>query len=238
MRAVATTRKGAYEPMVRLVIADDHPVVRAGLRAVFETDTDLRVVEEIASGADVLDRVQHLWPAFDLLVLDARMPRFDPVATVRQLTQMYDDLKIMVLSSYDNSEYVNGLLNAGARGYVLKDEPRATLISAVHIIVNGDTYMSPKIASVYVQQQRRLIDDRNLLLELTDREREVLQLVGAGYDNQEIGNALTISYETVKNHLRNIYGKLGIGNRYQAIVFAFRNGIVDLQSIGQRNGSE
>lgn len=135
----------------------------------------------------------------------------------------------MILSSYDNSEYVLGLLNAGARGYALKDEPRATLISAIRIIADGETYMSPKIASVYIRQQRRLIEDRDRLLDLTGREQEVLGMVGIGLDNQQISDRLNISYETVKNHLRNIYSKLGLTNRYQAIVFAFRSGVAKVE---------
>ncbi|GAB4199779.1 MAG: hypothetical protein OHK0022_20310 [Roseiflexaceae bacterium] len=111
---------------------------------------------------------------------------------------------------------------------MLKDEPRATLVSAVRIVADGDMYMSPKVATVYVRRQRTLASDRDRLLTLTDREREVLGLVGSGYDNQEIGDRLKISYETVKNHLRSIYGKLSVANRYQAIVFAFRNNLIRL----------
>lgn len=212
--------------MIRLLIADDHPVVRAGLCALFERTPDIRVVEEISHGGIVVDTALTLWPNFDLLVLDARMPRFNPVTTVQQLCAELAGLKILIFSSYDDREYVIGLLNAGARGYLLKDEPRATIMSALRIIADGDMYISPKIASIYVRHQRDTGEERDQLLVLTSREIEVLQLVGAGYDNQEIGAALTISHETVKNHLRNIYSKLGLANRYQAITFAFRNQLV------------
>lgn len=211
--------------MIRLVIADDHPVVREGLRIIFESDSEIAVVEEITQGKEVCNRVTALWPQFDILILDVRMPHFDPIATVQQLTNTLNDIKILVLSSYDNPEYVTGLLNAGARGYMLKDEPRMTLISAARIVTEGDMYISPKIAHVYVQRQRRLLEDHDHLMRLTEREKEVLRLVGSGCDNQQIATTLTISGETVKNHLRNVYSKLGILNRYQAIVFAFRNGI-------------
>lgn len=111
---------------------------------------------------------------------------------------------------------------------MLKDEPRMTLISAVRIVAEGDMYISPKIAHVYVQRQRRMLEDHDHLMRLTEREREVLRLVGSGCDNQQIAMTLTISGETVKNHLRNVYSKLGILNRHQAIVFAFRNGIAQV----------
>jgi DNA-binding NarL/FixJ family response regulator len=101
--------------------------------------------------------------------------------------------------------------------------------SAVRIVAAGDMYISPRVTRVYVQRQRRYNEVRDRLIELTDREREVLRLVGAGYDNEQIGNELTISYDTVKNHLRNIYAKLGVTNRYQAIVFAFRSGLISLE---------
>lgn len=212
--------------MIRLLIADDHPIVRQGLRSLFESVPGVTVVDEIALGSVVAERALALWPAFDILMLDARMPGLDPIATVRQLCAAAPALKVVVLSSYDEPEYVTGLLNAGARGYILKDEPRATLVSALHVVADGEMYMSPKIASVYVRRQRRLTEERERLMALTDREREVLTLVGQGHDNQEVGAVLSISYETVKNHLRNIYTKLNLANRYQAIAFAFRTGLV------------
>ncbi|WP_026370817.1 response regulator [Kallotenue papyrolyticum] len=212
--------------MISLIIADDHPVVRAGVRAMLEAEGNLRVVAEIGHGAEIDPTVARHCHETDLLLLDARMPGLEPIAAVRALSVSAPELKVLVLSSYDESEYVTGLLHAGARGYILKDEPRATLIAAIRTVADGDMYLSPKVAGVYVRHQRQRATERDRLLTLTERELEVLRLVGAGYDNQAIGAALTISYETVKHHLRNIYGKLGLTNRYQAIVFAFRNRLV------------
>jgi len=211
---------------IRVLIADDHPVVRAGLRALLASSTEIQVVGEVAHGDEIIGAVAKRWPAVDVLVLDAHMPDFNPIAAVRRLIARFPALRILVLSSYDDREYVIGLLHAGAHGYVLKDEPPATLFAAIRTVADGEMYLSPRVARVYVGHQRRVTAERDELLDLTDRELEVLRLVGRGYDNGEIARILTISYETVKNHLRNIYGKLGLTNRYQAIVFAFRNELV------------
>jgi DNA-binding NarL/FixJ family response regulator len=215
--------------MIRLLLVDDHPIVLEGLRSIFESSDDCQVIGELTGSVDLHTRILVRAAELDLVLLDARMPDFDPIATVRALAATHLPLKILILSSYDSPEYVHGLINAGAQGYILKDEPREILLSAVRIVAAGDMYISPRVARVYVQRQRRYNEVRDRLIELTDREREVLRLVGAGYDNEQIGNELTISYDTVKNHLRNIYAKLGVTNRYQAIVFAFRSGLISLE---------
>lgn len=212
--------------MIRLIIADDHPVVRAGVRAMLEAAGDLRVVAEIGHGAEIVPTVARHRHETDLLLLDARMPGLEPIAAVRTLRLSAPELKVLILSSYHECEYVTGLLHAGAHGYLLKDEPRATLIAALRTVADGDMYLSPKVAGVYVRHQQHRAAEHDRLQTLTARELEVLRLVGAGYDNQAISAVLTISHETVKHHLRNIYGKLGLTNRYQAIVFAFRNRLV------------
>jgi DNA-binding NarL/FixJ family response regulator len=215
--------------MIRLLLVDDHPIVLEGLRSIFESSDDCQVIGELTGSVDLHTRILVRAAELDLVLLDARMPDFDPIATVRALAATHPPLKILILSSYDSPEYVHGLINAGAQGYILKDEPREIILSAVRIVAAGDMYISPRVARVYVQRQRRYNEARDRLIELTDREREVLRLVGAGYDNEQIGNELTISYDTVKNHLRNIYAKLGVTNRYQAIVFAFRSGLISLE---------
>jgi DNA-binding NarL/FixJ family response regulator len=131
---------------LRVIIADDHPIVRAGLRTLLEATAGLELIAEIDRGEDVIGMVERWWLAFDVLILDARMPNLDPIQVVRNLVAAYPTIKIMVLSSYDNLEYVTGLLNAGSRGYVLKDEPRETIIAALSIVNSGETYMSPKVA--------------------------------------------------------------------------------------------
>ncbi len=215
--------------MIRLLLVDDHPIVLEGLRSIFESSDDCQVIGKLTGSVDLHTRILMHAAELDLVLLDARMPDFDPITTVRALAATHPPLRILILSSYDSPEYVHGLINAGAQGYILKDEPRETLLSAVRIVAAGDMYISPRVARVYVQRQRRYNEARDRLIELTDREREVLRLVGAGHDNEQIGNELTISYDTVKNHLRNIYAKLGVTNRYQAIVFAFRSGLISLE---------
>lgn len=210
--------------MIQVILADDHPIVRAGLRAILETTGTMQVVAEADSGAS-LRHALNMQPSFDLLFIDVRMPDFDPIVAVEEIRSQYPALKIVVLSSYDQPEYVHGLLNAGANGYILKDELTLKLVSALHVVLAGDIYLSPRIARVYVQQQRRRSGDDDRLAQLTRREREILRLIGNGLDNHEIGAQLTISRETVKNHLRNIYDKLGFTHRYNAIVFALRSGL-------------
>lgn len=210
--------------MIKVIIADDHPVVRAGLRAILEATDTMQVVAEADSGA-ALRAVVEGHPPFELLITDVRMPDFDPIAVIERIRLSRPALKIVVLSSYDQPEYVQGLLNAGASGYILKDELTVKLASALQVVLAGDIYLSPRIARVYVQHQRRRSGEHDRLQQLTRREREVLELIGNGLDNHEIGEQLTISRETVKNHLRNIYDKLGFAHRYSAIAFALRSGL-------------
>lgn len=209
---------------VRTLLADDHPVVRAGVRALLEGLGECAVVAEADSGPALAAQADAHASVLDLIVMDIRMPQFDPMASIAELRRRRPGVKILVLSSYAAPGLVQDLLHAGANGYVLKDESWQLLGAAVRAVLDGTCYLSPRIAELYVRRQRSCAEAGGAL-RLTGREREVLALLGAGCDNQTISAELRISGETVKNHLRNIYQKLGCAHRYEAIVYALRNGL-------------
>ena len=208
---------------IRILLADDHPVVREGVRNRLAREKDLVVVGEASDGEEVLRQVCQLSP--DVVLLDVAMPGPGAEAVMRGLRQVNPCPRVLVLSAFDDDEYVFGMLSAGVSGYVLKDERLTTLVDAVHAVSRGETWLSPRIASKVAQ---RAIGKRPGTAEtpLTDREREVLRLMAQGLENAEIGAALVIADRTVKFHVSNIYAKLGATSRTAAVVEAIRRGWV------------
>jgi DNA-binding NarL/FixJ family response regulator len=216
--------------MITVIVVDDHPVVRAGLLAVLASASDIEVVGEAATGAETLRIVTEERP--DVVVLDVNLPDTSGVEVARALQEREIPTQILVLSAHDDHETVMGLLECGAMGYVLKDEALETLTSAVRAAARGESWLSPAVA-------RRILDravghsppaPSRSIAELTPREREVLQLLAQGLDNGAIAEALVITKRTVQNHVSNIYGKLEVGSRTQAALYAIRHGLVDVLS--------
>jgi DNA-binding NarL/FixJ family response regulator len=207
-----------------VLLADDEPLVRAGLRALLEHQ-GLTVVGEAADGAEVLPAVRRTTP--DVVLMDVRMPGTDGIEATRQLLgALTEPPKVLVVTTFDNDDYVHEALLAGASGFLLKRARKEEIAHAVRTVAAGESLLFPEAI-------RRLVSARTpggaharAAKKLTRREAEVLRLIATGLSNQDIAAALVISLETVKTHVGNIFGKLGAGNRSQAVVIAYEAGVV------------
>lgn len=215
---------------IRVTIADDHPVVRAGIRTMLGKAPDLGVVGEIEDGSQVEAQTCRWKP--DVLVLDVNMPGLDAIATTRRLTEQLPGLRILVLTAYDDEAYVTGLLSAGATGYLLKEEALDTLVAAIRAVARGESWLSQRIAG---RLARRVISHMRAeeVDPLSQREREVLRLLALGLSNDEIGERLFISKRTVQNHVSSIYGKLSLTSRAEAVLYAIRHSLVEVSEVKQ-----
>ncbi|MER6073012.1 response regulator transcription factor [Streptomyces sp. NPDC001817] len=210
------------EPVISLLIVDDHPVVRDGLRGMFESAPGFRVLGEAADGVEAVARAAALDP--DVILMDLRMPGGSGVDAIRELTRRGARAKVLVLTTYDTDTDTLPAIEAGATGYLLKDAPRDELFTAVHAAAEGRTVLSPAVASRLVHAVRT---PRQPGAEpLSAREREVLVLVARGTSNREIARELFISEATVKTHLTHLYAKLGVNDRAAAVAAGYDRGIL------------
>ena len=209
---------------IRVVLADDHAVVRKGIREFLEEAGDVDVVAEADDGAQALDLVEEHRP--DVAVLDIRMPRVTGVEATRKIKQRFPHVRVLILTAYDDDPYVFALLQAGADGYVLKTASSDELIRAVRTVHRGESALSPQIASKVVQQavSGRPAAAADQVETLTDRELDVLRLAARGLTNRAIGHDLGISHRTVQGHLQSVYGKLDASSRTEAVTEALRRG--------------
>jgi len=214
---------------IRVLITDDQELVRTGFRMILESEPDIEVVAEAATGRQAVSLARELRP--DVVLMDIRMPELDGIEATRQLASHPEcsDTKVLVLTTFDLDEYVFNALRAGASGFLLKDTPTAQLTGAVRMIAAGDALLGPTIT-------RRLIEEFNAapvaeppppgLDELTDRELDVFRLVAKGLSNAEIASHLVIGEATVKTHVTRMLRKLGIRDRVQAVVLAYESGMI------------
>jgi DNA-binding NarL/FixJ family response regulator len=210
---------------IRILVADDHPVVRDGLIAILSTQSDFQVVGEAASGAETVERVASLQP--DVLLLDLEMPEMDGVEALSRLRETGARVRTIVFTAFDTDERILGAVRAGAQGYLLKGAPREELFNAVRVVHAGGSLLQPLVASKLLRQVRQGPAKPDLE-PLTPRELEVLRLVAQGLLNKEIATRLGISERTVKFHVSAILGKLGAGNRTEALAIAAQHGLVSL----------
>ncbi|MFC5953817.1 response regulator [Streptomyces pratens] len=211
------------DPAISLLIVDDHPVVRDGLRGMFESVPGFRVLGEAADGVESLERAAALDP--DVVLMDLRMPGGSGVDAIRELSRRGARAKVLVLTTYDTDSDTLPAIEAGATGYLLKDAPREELFAAVRAAAEGRTVLSPAVASRLVSAVRAPAAEPRSA-PLSAREREVLALVARGTSNREIARELFISEATVKTHLTHLYAKLGVRDRAAAVAVAYERGIL------------
>jgi DNA-binding NarL/FixJ family response regulator len=205
--------------VIRLLIADDHPVVRDGLSGMFATDPDFEVVGQAGDGAEAVRLAGTLKP--DVILMDLRMPGMDGVAAITELARLSMPVRVLVLTTYDTDSYVLPAIEAGATGYLLKDAPRAELLRAVRAAADGKGVLSPSVATRLMSRVRTPAPEL-----LSQRELEVLELVAAGTTNRDAAVRLFISEATVKTHLLHIYAKLGVTDRAAAVAEAYNRGLL------------
>jgi DNA-binding NarL/FixJ family response regulator len=208
--------------MIRLLLVDDQDLIRRGLRALLKSDPGLEVVGEAANGQDAIAQVAALTP--DVVLMDVRMPVMDGVAATQAIGQQFPAIKILILTTFDDREYVTQALRCGASGYLLKDTPFDELTQAIRLIHKGYTHLGPGLGQAIAQPIAPIAPAT--WTELTPREQEILQLIAQGSSNKEIAQALFISEKTVRNHVTHILSQLNLRDRTQAALFAIQRGFV------------
>lgn len=214
---------------IRLLLVDDQALFREGLRTLLSVWDDLEVVGEAGNGEEALTAVSQLNP--DVVLMDLRMPLLDGVAATRRISQNHPNSKVIVLTTFDEDEYVFDGLRAGAVGYLLKDVSSDKLVEAIRAAAQGNSFLQPSVAAKVIAEFSRLTPTKKAAQEtlvepLSERERQILQVVATGASNKEIAQKLYIAEGTVKNHLTNILGKLGVRDRTQAALKARELGIL------------
>jgi len=206
---------------IRLVIADDHEVVRTGLEGMLAGEADFEIVGRAVDGQEAVALAAQLQP--DVVLMDLRMPRMDGVAAIAQIQERQPEIHILVLTTYDTDADILRAVEAGATGYLLKDTPRDELLRAIRAAARGESVLTPSVATRLMGQMRAPAEEA-----LSEREIEVLEQVARGASNQEIASLLHISVATVKSHLIHIYGKLGVSDRTAAVTTALERGVIRL----------
>ncbi len=213
--------------LIRIVLADDHWMMRDETRRILEQSPDIKVVGEAEDGQQVLELIGRLQP--DIAILDIRMPKLSGIEVVRQMKEQYSHTKALMLTAYDDDDYILALMDAGALGYLLKTARANELIDAVQRVYLGEPVLQPEIAAKVARLWVRHRDEtkRELTEQLTHRELEVLQLAAKGFRNKVIADQLSISSRTVETHFNSIFNKLGLSSRIEAVLYALSRHIVD-----------
>ena len=216
---------------LRVVIADDQPMMRAGFKAVLEATGDIEVVGEAGNGEEAVQVVTERAP--DVVLMDIRMPVMDGIEATRRLPRQ----KVLILTTFGVDDYIIAALRAGASGFLLKDAPTAKVVEAVRAVAAGDAVLSPAVTRQLLDQVGRRLpaavsQEPEGLAQLTEREREVLRMLAAGLTNAEIAAALVVSETTVKSHVSNLLGKLGLRDRVQAVIYAYETRLIEPSDSG------
>lgn len=218
---------------IRVMITDDQRLMREGLRTILDLEQDLTVVQLAENGRDALDKIPDAQP--DIILMDIRMPVMDGVECTKIIKEQYLGIKVIILTTFDDDEFIIEALRNGAVGYILKDLSSEKLVGAIRDAFNGSSIMQPEIAAKVISHitgaakepvQESTPRVENQKMELTERERDVLRLVGKGMSNTEIASKLYISEGTVKNYISNLYGKLEVDDRSKLTLYAIKNGSI------------
>lgn len=204
---------------IRVVVAEDHHVVRVAVAALLDRELDIEVVGEVSCGQDILPTVSELMP--DVLLLDAHMPGHRVIDTVRSLYENLEDVRVLILSAYERREYVYGLLSEGVSGYILKDDAPDMLVKAIHLAANGQQYLSPRITHIVL----RAAKEKQIPL-LTARELETLKWMTKGMSNEQIAREMVVTVQTVRNYVHRIFVKLNASSRVEAVLIAIKLNLV------------
>ena len=211
---------------IKVLIADDHTVVRKGIRALLETEPGITVVGEAADGEDAIHKALALKP--DVILMDLVMPKLDGVQAIKELREVLPEAKVLVLTSFAEDRRIVAAIEAGALGYLLKDSSPEDLVRAIREVHRGESSLHPKVAQQLIKKLRRPAEEPERE-ELTARERKVLALIARGLSNREIAKELSISEPTVRTHVSNILRKLGLKSRTQAALYALKEGLASLE---------
>jgi DNA-binding NarL/FixJ family response regulator len=213
--------------MTRVLIADDDGLMRAGLIELLSGEPELEVVGEASTGREAVERARRLAP--DVVLMDVRMPDLDGIQATRELARAAPSARVLILTTFEQDDYVFGALRSGASGFLLKRSKPEELIAAVHAIAQGDSLLSPSVTRLVIermaQQPTPELAARGKLDELTRREREVLELIARGLSNREIAAQLFVEESTVRTHVKRIQMKLGLRDRVQIVIFAYETGV-------------
>lgn len=209
--------------MIKILLADDHALVRQGLRFILEAQNDMEIVGQAGNGNEAVEMAEKLKP--DVVIMDVAMPGLNGVEATRRLSGSLPRTRVLALSMHKDSVYVREILRAGARGYLLKDSGDADLVAAVRAVAKGEGYISPAVSDAVLSDYRKHVTDPLDLL--TSREREVLQLIAEGKTNKEIATDLNLSVYTVEAHRGRIMEKLNLHSTGELVRFALRNGLID-----------
>jgi DNA-binding NarL/FixJ family response regulator len=213
---------------ISIVLAEDHALMREGTRRILEENPDLEVVGEANDGEQALDLLYSLQP--DIVILDIRLPKLNGIEVVSRMHDCSPNTKALMLTAYDDDEYVTALMQAGAQGYLLKTAHPKEVAEAVRSIHSGETVLHPVIAAKVARfwAQSRISSEKRPSQKLSTREMEVLELAAKGLKNKEIANGLSISVRTVEGHFNSIFAKLGVASRMEAVLYALSNNLVSL----------
>jgi two-component system, NarL family, response regulator LiaR len=220
---------------IRIFIADDHAVVREGTRTLLEREDDMEVVGEAADGEEAVFRMEKLKP--DVAILDISMPKLSGIEVTRKIKSVLPATAVLILTAYDNDEYIFAVLEAGAAGYLLKDIPGKEIVEAVRSVHSGESVLHPSVARKVI---KRAIDttaksgQESAAVELSEREQEVLRMIAKGFSNKDIAEALVISSRTVQGHINKIFQKLNVGSRTEAIFQSVKKGWISFDDLSEQ----
>jgi DNA-binding NarL/FixJ family response regulator len=213
---------------IRVLLVDDDDLMRAGLRSVLSSDASIEVIGEAGDGRAAVERVRELRP--EVVLMDVRMPNVDGISATRELLAAWPDVKVVILTTFEEDDYIFGALSAGASGFLLKRTSPEQLLGALHTVAAGDSLLSPSVTRRVIERMARQpptdTSSSERLDELTPREREVLELIARGLSNGEIAKRFVIEESTVKTHVKRILMKLRLRDRVQAVIFAYESGLV------------